>query len=68
MDRQTSRLVHIITLVLGLAGIGFLGAVDAVGRVEARPEDLLLTFTVATTHRLDDVIQARFSFFLILHT
>ena len=45
------------TLMLSLTGVGLLGAVDTVGRMETRAEHLLLSLTVATAHRLDDIIQ-----------
>lgn len=53
-----SRLYIQIGFVFLFAGVGFLGAVDAVGRVEAGAEHFLLALAVATTHGLDDVIEA----------
>ena len=52
--------------MLGLAGIGLLGDMDLAHRVETRSQDLLLTLAVATPHRLDNVIKARFLFLILL--
>ena len=49
-----------------LAGVGFLGTVDTVGRVETRAKHFLLALTVATTHRLDDIVQIDGLFLLFL--
>lgn len=55
--------------VFEFAGVGFLGAVDAVCRMESGAEHFLLAFTVTTTHGLNDIIQADFSFlFFFIHT
>ena len=51
--------------MLGLAGVGFLGAMDAASRVETRAEHLLLPLTVATTHRLDNIIEVGLGLFLL---
>ncbi len=53
-----SRLYIQIGFVFLFAGVSFLGAVDAVGRVEAGAEHFLLSLTVATAHSLDDIIKA----------
>ena len=55
--------------MLLLAGVGFLGAVDTVGRVKAWAQHLLLPLAVTTTHRLDDIIQTRLLLLILfLHT
>lgn len=59
--RRTAKGSHqlflLAALVLGLAGIGLLGTVDAVSCVEARAEQFLLSLAIATAHRLDDVVK-----------
>lgn len=55
---RLSFLIVSVALVFLFAGVGFLGAVDAVGRVETGAEHFLLALAVATTHGLDDVIEA----------
>ena len=55
--RDTRQLLLLAALVLGLAGIGFLGTVDTVGRVKTGAEHFLLTLTVAATHCLDDIVK-----------
>ena len=50
------------------AGVGFLGTVDAVGRVETWTEHFLLALTVATAHGLDYIVKAGFLVFLFHNT
>ena len=66
-DCFCGRLVVEQGFVFGFAGVGFLGAVDAADRVEAGAEHFLLPLSVTTTHGLDDIIQARFFLFVLLH-
>ena len=51
--------------MLELAGVGFLGAVDAVGGMETRAEQFLLALTAATTAGLDDIVKIDGLFFLL---
>jgi len=55
--RDTPQLLLLAALVLDLAGISLLGAVDTVGRVETGAEHFLLSLTVAASHRLDDIVK-----------
>ena len=43
--------------VFDFAGVGLFGAVYTVGGMETWAQHLLLTLTVAATHRLDDIIK-----------
>ena len=50
--------------MFGFAGVGFLGAVDAVGGVEAGAEHFLLALSVTASHGLDNVVETGFLVFL----
>lgn len=54
--------------MLGFAGIGFLGAVDAVSRVKAGAKQFLLALTAATTAGFYQIVEVDREFFLfVLH-
>lgn len=54
--------------MLGFAGIGFLGAMDAVSRVETRAKQFLLALTTATTAGFYQIVEVDREFFLfVLH-
>ena len=55
--------------MFGFAGVGFLGAVDAVGGVETGAEQFLLALAAATSAGLDQIgqIDGEFFLFLVFH-
>ena len=52
-------------LVLDFAGVGLLGTVDAVSRVETRTQQFLLALTVASVHRGNHIIEVDRLFLLL---
>lgn len=54
----------LVAFMLDFAGVGFLGAVHTVSRVETWSEHFLLALAVTTTHGLDHVVKPGFLFFL----
>ena len=51
--------------MLGFAGVGFLGAVNAVSGMETWAKDFLLALPVATPHGLDDIVKTGFLFHVL---
>lgn len=63
---RTPLIVGDVLFVLRLAGVGLLGGVDLARGMESRAEQVLLSLTAASTHRLDDIIQAAGRFLLFV--
>ena len=62
-------LVVEVAFVFGFAGVGFLGAMDAVGGVETWAEQFLLALAAASSAGLDQIgqIDGKFFLFLVFH-
>lgn len=52
------------TFMLDFAGVGFLGAMHTVSRVETWAEHFLLTLAVTSAHGFDHIVKPGFLFFL----